>query len=132
MAGGRAGAKKILLYSNISRVHRLCNTEHIPAIWGPERWALETAEEFVELVGGVEIDFEFAGSEFFAKVVEAAGEEIEGGGEDFLVSEDDIAPGGIGAAGEAEGIAQAGAGESDGEAVFVEMIVEERSERDGG
>jgi hypothetical protein len=71
--------------------------------------ALEAAEEFVELVGGVEVGFEFAGGEFFAEVVEAAREKIEGRGEDFLVGEDDIAPGGIRAAGEAQRIAEAGA-----------------------
>ena len=93
---------------------------------------LQTTEEFVEFVGGVEVGFEFAGGEAFAEVVEAAGEKIERGGEDFLIGENNIAPSGIGAAGEAERIAKAGAGEGDGEAVFVEMVVEKRAERDGG
>jgi hypothetical protein len=88
----------------------------------------ETAEEFVEFVGGVKVGFEFAGGEFVAEVVEAAGEEVERGGEDFAIGENDVAPDGVGAAGEAEGIAEAGAGEGDGEAVFVEMIVEECAE----
>ena len=93
---------------------------------------LQAAEEFVELVGGVEIGFEFAGVEALAEVVEAAGEEVEGGGEDFAIGEDDVAPGGVRAAGKAEGIAQAGTGDGDGQAVFVEMIVEERTESYGG
>src|SRR5260370_37363575 len=93
---------------------------------------LETAEEFVEFVGGVEVGFEFAGIEALAEVVEAAGEEVESGGEDFAIGEHDVAPGGVGAACEAEGIAEAGAGYGDGQAVFVEMIVEKRAEGDGG
>src|SRR6266404_1944703 len=40
--------------------------------------------------------------------------EFVGGGEDFAIGEDDVAPGGVGAAGEAQGIAQAGAGYGDG------------------
>src|SRR5260370_19457315 len=40
---------------------------------------LQAAEEFVEFVGGVEVGFEFAGVEALAEVVEAAGEEVEGG-----------------------------------------------------
>ena len=44
---------------------------------------LQGTEEFVEFVGGVEIGFEFAGGEAFAQIVEAAGEEVERGGEDF-------------------------------------------------
>jgi len=92
----------------------------------------EAAEEFVEFVGGIEVGFEFAGGEFFAQVVEAASEEIERGGEDFLVGEDNVAPGGIGAAGEAQRIAEPRSGERDGEAVFVEAVVEKAGERDGG
>src|SRR5260370_22021233 len=57
---------------------------------------------------------------------------MEGGGEEFGIGEDDVAPGGVGVAGETEGIAQAGAGYGDGQAVFVEMIVEERAESYGG
>src|SRR5258707_6412181 len=96
------------------------------------RERLEAAEEFVEFVGGVEVGFEFAGVEALAEVVEAAGEKIEGGGEDFAIGEDNVAPGGVGAAGETEGIAQARAGDGDGQAVFVEMIVKERAEGYGG
>jgi hypothetical protein len=50
------------------------------------------AEEFVELVGGIEVCFEFTRPEFFSKVVNAAREKIESGGEHFLISENDIAP----------------------------------------
>src|SRR6266849_3295536 len=92
----------------------------------------EAAEEFVEFVGGVEVGFEFAGVEALAEVVEAASEEVESGGEHFAIGENDIAPGGVRAAGEAQRIAEAGAGHGDGQAVFVEMIVEERAERYGG
>ena len=46
---------------------------------------LQGAEEFVEFVGGVEVGFEVAGGEAFAKVVEASCEEVEGGGKDFFV-----------------------------------------------
>ena len=45
----------------------------------------EAAEQLVELVGGVEVGFEFARGEAFAQIVEAAGEEIERGGEEFLL-----------------------------------------------
>src|SRR5258708_126114 len=96
------------------------------------RERLEAAEEFVEFVGSVKIGFELAGVEALAEVVEAAGEEVECGGEDFAIGEDNVAPGGVGAAGEAEGIAEARASYGDGQAVFVEMIVEERAESYGG
>ena|SRR2546426_1101532 len=98
---------------------------------GSPPWApLQAAEEFVEFVGGVEVGFEFAGGKFFAEIVEAAGEEIEGGGEDFLIGENDVAPSGIGASGKAKGIAEAGTGEGDGKAVFVEMVVQEAGKSD--
>src|SRR5712692_2479775 len=93
--------------------------------------ALKGAEEFVEFIGGVKIGFEFAGGEALAKIVEAACEKIESGGEDFLIGEDDVAPSGIRAAGKAERIAQAGTGEGNRQTVFIETVVEERSERDG-
>ena len=96
------------------------------------RRSLQAAEEFVEFIGGVEVGFEVARGEAFAEVVESASEEVERGGENFFVGEDDVAPSGVGAAGEAEGIAEARAGERDGQAVFVEMIVEERAESDRG
>ena len=93
---------------------------------------LEAAEEFVEFVGSVEIGLQLAGGESFAKIVDSAGEEIQGGGEDLLVGEDYIAPSGIGASGEAQGVAQAGAGERNGQAVFVESVVKKAGEGDGG
>ena len=92
----------------------------------------EGAEEFVEFVGGVEVGFEFAGGEALAKVVEAAGEEIERGGKNLAVGENNIAPSGIGAAGEAERIAKAGTSKRDGQTVLIEAVVEKRGERDGG
>src|SRR5579859_6339433 len=91
----------------------------------PTESALKAAEELVELVGSVEVGFQFAGVQALAEVVEAAGEKVEGGGEDFAIGEHDIAPGGVRASGEAQRVAQAGAGHSDGQAVFVEMIVKE-------
>src|SRR5260370_4737255 len=94
--------------------------------------ALERTQEFVEVIGGVEVGFELPRGEFFAEIVEPAGEEIERGGEEFLVGENDVAPRGIGAAGEAEGIAEAGTSEGDGQTVFIEAVVEKRSQRDGG
>src|SRR6266850_3199663 len=99
--------------------------------WAQRVTRLQGTEEFVEFVGGIEVGFELAGGEFFAEVVEAAGEEIEGGREDFLIGEDDVAPGGIGAAGKTERIAEAGTGEGDGKAVFVEMVVEKAGEGEG-
>src|SRR5260370_37405800 len=92
----------------------------------------QAAEEFVEFVGGVEVGFELARGEFFAKIVETAGGEIERGGEDLLVGENDVAPRGIGAAGKAEGIAEGGAGERDGATVFTEAGVEERKRQRHG
>ncbi len=56
---------------------------------------LQAAEEFVEFVGGVEIGFEFAGAEAFAKIIEAAGKQVERDGEHFAIGEDDIAPGAV-------------------------------------
>jgi len=91
----------------------------------------QRTEEFVEFVGGLEVGFKLAGGEFFAKIVEAAGKQIERGGEDFLISEDDIAPRGIGAAGEAERVAEARASERDGQAVLIEAVVKERRQSHG-
>src|SRR5690349_21441208 len=93
--------------------------------------ALQAAKEFVEFVGGIEVGFEFARGELFAKIVEPTREEVERRGENFLIGEDDIAPGVIGTAGEAQRIAQAGTSQCNGQAVFVEAVVEESSERDG-
>jgi len=98
--------------------------------WAQRVTRLQGTEEFVEFVGGIEVGFELAGGEFFAEVVEAAGEEIEGGREDFLIREDDVAPGGIGASGKTERIAKAGTGEGDGKTVFVEMVVEKTGKGD--
>src|SRR6266850_1863053 len=98
--------------------------------WAQRVTRLQGTEEFVEFVGGIEVGFELAGGEFFAEVVEAAGEEIEGGREDFLIREDDVAPGGIGASGKTERIAEAGTGEGDGKTVFVEMVVEKTGKGD--
>src|ERR1700758_261131 len=95
----------------------------------PINMALQAAQELVEFVGGVEVSFEFARGEFFAEIFDAAREKIERGGKEILVGQDDVSPCGIRAAGEAQRIAQAGTGEGDGKAVFVEVIVEERSER---
>src|SRR5712692_3766739 len=92
----------------------------------------ETAKELVELVGGVEVGLKFAGGEFFAKIFEAAGEKIERGGKIFLIRKNDVAPGGIGAAGKAERIAKAGTCERDGQTVFVQAVIEKRAESDGG
>ena len=92
---------------------------------------LQGAEEFVEFVGSVEVGFQFAGAEALTKIFDAAGEEIEGGGEDFAIGEDDVAPKGVRAAGEAERVAEAGAGEGDGQTLFIEMVVEERTESHG-
>src|SRR5207302_4159732 len=96
-----------------------------------ERVLSQRTEEFVEFVGGLEVGFELAGGEFFAKIVEAAGKQIESGGKDFVIRENDVAPRGIGAAGEAERITEARASERDGEAVFVESVVKESSQGDG-
>jgi hypothetical protein len=60
---------------------------------------LKAPEEFVEFIGGVEVGLQVAGGQAFAKIVEAACEEIEGGGENFFVGQHDVAPGGVGAAG---------------------------------
>src|SRR6266481_6365043 len=126
-----AGARRRV---TLEKTRKKINTERTEARAkrAQRRERLEAAEEFVEFVGGVEVGFEFAGVEALAEVVEAAGEEVEGGGEDFAIGEDNVAPGGVGAAGEAERIAEARAGYGDGQAVFVEMIVEKRAKGDGG
>src|SRR5216684_5514995 len=92
---------------------------------------LERTQELVEFVSGVEVGFQFAGGEFFAQIVEAAGKEIKRGGEDFLVGENDVAPGGIRTAGQTQRIAEAGTGECDGETIFVEPVVKKACECDG-
>src|SRR6266852_1730707 len=96
------------------------------------RRALQAAEKLVEFVGGVEVGFEFAGAEALAEIVETAGEKIERRGEHFPVGEDDVTPGGVGAAREAQRVAQAGSRKRDGQAVLVEAVVEKRAQRDGG
>src|SRR5579859_18413 len=85
---------------------------------------LERTKKFVKFVGGVEVRFEFAGGELFAKIIEAAGKEVQRRGEIFFVGKDDVAPGGVRTAGEAQGIAQAGAGQRDRKAIFVQMIIQ--------
>src|SRR5260370_27063442 len=92
---------------------------------------LERTQELVEFVSGVEVGFQFAGGEFFAQIVEAAGKEIKRGGEDFLVGENDVAPSGIRTAGQTQRIAEAGAGKGDGETIFVEPVVKKACECDG-
>ena len=84
---------------------------------------LQGAKEAIELVGGVEIGFELAGAKAVAQFLEAPGVEIKSGRENFLVGENDVAPGGVGAAREAQRVAESGAGKSDGQAVFVEAVV---------
>lgn len=93
---------------------------------------LQGAEQFVEFVGGVEIGFQVAGTEAFAKIVEAASEEVESGGEHVAIGEDDVSPGVVWTAGQAQRVAETGTRQGDGQAVFIEAIVEERSEGDGG
>jgi hypothetical protein len=92
---------------------------------------LQAAEKFVEFVGGFEIGFEFSRGQALAKIVQAAREEVERGRENFLIGKNDVPPGRVGAAGEAERIAQPGTRERDGEAVLVESVVEKPCERYG-
>ena len=68
--------------------------------------ALQGAQEFVKFVGCVEVGFEFAGAEALADIVEASSEEVERGREHFPVRENDVAPSGVGTAGEAQRVAQ--------------------------
>lgn len=49
------------------------------------RTGLEAAEEFVELIGCVEVGFEFARTEALAKIVKPAGKKIQCGGEDLAI-----------------------------------------------
>src|SRR5579871_2275856 len=84
---------------------------------------LETAKQSVQFVGRVEIGFEFAGAQLFADFVEAAGEHIERGRKHFFVGQDDVAPRRVGATCEPQRIAEAGAGERNRQAVFIEAIV---------
>jgi hypothetical protein len=85
---------------------------------------LQRTKKFVEFVGGVEIGFEFAGANALAKIVEAAGEQIQCSGEDFAIGQNDIAPSGVRAACEAQRVAKSGTGESDGQAILVEAVLE--------
>src|SRR5690348_3215419 len=62
---------------------------------GLTRKESKAAEELVEFVGSVEVGLKFAGGKALAKVIEAAGEKIESGGNDFLIGEYDVAPGGV-------------------------------------
>src|ERR1041384_6942132 len=65
-----------------------------PAIQKVES-ASKAPKEFIEFVGSVEIAFEFAGSEAFAKIVEPPRKEIQRGGKHFLVGEHNVAPRGV-------------------------------------
>ena len=93
--------------------------------------ASEAAEELVELVGGVEVGFQFAGVEALAQIVEATGEEVQRGAEDFAIGEHDVAPGGVGAARQPQRIAEARASQRDRQAVFVQAVVEKSGQRHG-
>ncbi len=63
---------------------------------------LKVAEKLVELVGRIERGFELAGRESVAEIEEVPGEKIEDGSDDFAIREENIAPGGVWAACEAE------------------------------
>src|ERR1700685_573256 len=67
--GGRKGRGK---QNSRTPMRAVCETQKRAGQAPP----LQGAEEFVEFVGGVEVGFEVAGGEAFAKVVEAASEEI--------------------------------------------------------
>jgi len=84
--------------------------------------SLQRAEEFVEFVGSVEVSFQFARGQLFAEIVEAPGEKVEGGGEDLLIGENDVAPRGIWASSKTKRIAETGSGEGDGKAVFIDVV----------
>src|SRR6516225_9255727 len=73
----------------------------------------------------------FAGGQPLAKIVEPAREQIERGGENSVIGEHNVAPGRIGAARQAQRIAKARTSQGDGQAVFVEAVVEKAGERDG-
>ena len=94
--------------------------------------SLHIVEEPIQFVGGVEVAFKFAGREFLAEVIEPPGEEVERGGEHFLIGENNVAPRGIGAPGEPQRIAETGTGKGDREPVFIEAVVEKRSKGNRG
>src|SRR6267154_3083312 len=98
----------------------------------PDDFGLQTTKQFVEFVGGVEIGFEFAGAELVAEFIEAAREKIERRREHFLIGQNDVAPRGVRAAGEAERIAEAGTSEHNRQTIFVKTVVEKRTKSDGG
>src|SRR5215831_6865587 len=89
-----------------------------------------SAQQFVKFVGRVEIRFEFAGAEFFANIVDSAGEKVERSGQHFLVGENNIAPGGVRTAGKTQGIPQTRPCKRNGQAVFIKAIIQKRTEGD--
>src|SRR5215472_4350062 len=80
---------------------------------------LDALQEPVQLVGRVKIGFQLARAQALAQLVEAPCEQIERGGKDLPVGEHNVAPHGIGTACQPQRIAQAGTGESDGQAVLI-------------
>src|SRR5215469_805176 len=92
----------------------------------------KAAQKLVEFVGGIEVGFEFAGTEALAQIVDAAGKQIERGRENLTIGKHNVAPGCIGAPGKAQRIAKARPCESDRQTVFVEPVVQKRTQGHGG
>src|ERR1700726_591341 len=89
------------------------------AVWS---W-LEATQQFVQFVCGVEVRFQFAGSELVAQFVQPASKQIQPRRKNFPVRQHNVPPGTVRTACEAQRIAQTRACERDGQAIFVQMIV---------
>src|SRR6202166_4715039 len=92
---------------------------------------LKATQQFIQFVGRVEVGFQFAGSELVAQFIEAASKQIEPGGKNFPVGQHNVPPSAVGTASKAQRVAQAGTSKRDRQAVFIQMIVEKGSQRDG-
>ena len=62
---------------------------------------LKTAQQFVQFICGVEVGFQFAGSELVAQLVQPASKQIEPGGKNFPVGQHNVPPGAVGTASKA-------------------------------
>src|SRR5712692_8344005 len=83
---------------------------------------LQTPQDFIEFVGGDELVLELPAGEARVQVLDGLGDAVQCPGYIFGVGQPDIAPHRVWAAGQAQHLAQAGAGQRRGQARFVGFL----------
>ena len=83
---------------------------------------LLSSQRPVDLIGRLELVLEVFGGEVRAQVVDGLSQAVEGVGDIFAVGEAGVAPDVVGAAGKAQHVVEATAGEGEGQARFVGFV----------